>query len=728
VLKVTDAREYIAGLAHSNVDVYFGVCPVTGPARDGEKGTAEDVTRLAGLWADLDVKPGACPNLQVVRAIIRDLSQALGTRPSATTHSGNGLQPYWTIIDGNADNVELQAIMRRWGRLVNETAEKHDATADSVFNLDRILRVPGTYNCKAATNGNGGIPALCFADDGDPLTLAEIEERLSQAGIVEENGDRTVTDAVLPTGWDTWEPAAETSPYVAAMIDGWADDRPTAGRHQRAACQSVRLACAGKLGRLTEADWGKAQEVIHKRLVELRAETHEAVPPLEVPGLIEFGIEKAATKTVDEMWADLGETPPVDEEAFWTARPILKHICASSLARQMDPRGVLVVDIARAIASIPPYVTLPGITAARASLNIHVALVGPSSGGKSSSVAVAKEALAVTPEPEVTSLGSGEGIAKQYAYRDAKTKKIVTVTDTLLFNDTEIESVEVLAKRAGNPLMGQWRKTYTGERLGFGYADPKNRIPVLDHRYRFCQILGIQPELAGWLLTGTQAAGGTPQRILWAPVVYPDMPKDDDLPEWPGQQTLAAWPELPTAKPEDENEDKSTYKVKWPRLAGAVDDPADENLLRRHELKVPTEAEAVIREARYKFHHGEVDHLRGHSTLTRLKVAAGLMWLDGHTSEISSEDWELASIVMGISDATLAETEKLLAAKRGVENKRRGRAEGERAIAADDVKQEAAVHRVAENMVRHLQKNGGEMARIVLRNRKIAKRDRDYFR
>ena len=97
---------------------------------------------------------------------------------------------------------------------------------------------------------------------------------------------------------------------------------------------------------------------------------------------------------------------------------------------------------------------------------------------------VAKQAITVTPEPEVTTLGSAEGIAKQYAYRDAKTKAIVTVTDALLFNDTEIESVEALSKRAGSPLMSQWRKTFTGEQLGFGYADPKRRIPVRGRNFR----------------------------------------------------------------------------------------------------------------------------------------------------------------------------------------------------------------------------------------------------
>ena len=352
----------------------------------------------------------------------------------------------------------------------------------------------------------------------------------------------------------------------------------------------------------------------------------------------------------------------IDEERLWTARPILQHIYTSSLAQQMDPRGMLVVHLVRAIGSIPPYVTLPGITAARASLNLHVALVGPSSSGKSSSVPVARQAIAVTPEPATTTLGSGEGIAKSYAYHDGKNKIIVTETDTLLFVDTEIESVEALAKRSSSPLMSQWRKTFTGERLGFGYADPKNRIPVLDHKYRFCQILGIQPELAGWLLTGTQAAGGTPQRILWAPVVYPDMPPPEDLPEWPGQRVLPVWPQ-PTQPSDDPQPNNGEMKLNLHWRRQAVDEPADENTLREHELKVPEEVGALVRDARYRFHKGEVHELAGHSTADRLKVAAGLMWLDGRTDKITMEDWDLAGIVMQISDRTRRQVLETLKAK-----------------------------------------------------------------
>ncbi|MCL2595107.1 MAG: hypothetical protein FWD83_06265, partial [Promicromonosporaceae bacterium] len=56
--------------------VYHGVNPVrpgtTGPGR------AVDVTRLAALWADLDVKPGALPSFDAARAVIKDLGAILG--------------------------------------------------------------------------------------------------------------------------------------------------------------------------------------------------------------------------------------------------------------------------------------------------------------------------------------------------------------------------------------------------------------------------------------------------------------------------------------------------------------------------------------------------------------------------------------------------------------------------------------------------------------------------
>ena len=109
-------------------------------------------------------------------------------------------------------------------------------------------------------------------------------------------------------------------------------------------------------------------------------------------------------------------------------------------------------------------------------LDLHVALVGPSS-GKSSSVAVAKQAMAVTPERGVT-LGSGEGIAKQYAYRNNRAKRLRRLQTALLFTDTEIESVRhwrnvelVVDESMAEDL--HWGATH------FGYADPSTASPSL---------------------------------------------------------------------------------------------------------------------------------------------------------------------------------------------------------------------------------------------------------
>lgn len=85
-----------------------------------------------------------------------------------------------------------------------------------------------------------------------------------------------------------------------------------------------------------------------------------------------------------------------------------------------------------------------------------------------------------------------------------------------------------------------------------------------------------------------------------------------------------------------------------------VDQPPDDKVLQDNELEIPPEIETEIREARHRFHHGEVDDLSGHSMLTMLKVAAGFMWLDGRTDKITESDCELARIGMAISDRTRA--------------------------------------------------------------------------
>jgi hypothetical protein len=300
--------------------MYFGINPTNGPARSigdsGGRGTEAEVTRLAVLPVDLDIKPGGCAGLDVAHAIIDELSVIVGTRPSALVASGHGLHGYWVIGDGHIRDGNIstaRALLKRWGRLVAAVAGTRGVAVDNIFDLPRMLRCPGSFNPKV--NGQPPQPVIGYTDTGRPLSMAEIDERLTEYGIVEEPEDRQDREQISdPAGWSF---AETTCGYMTAFIDGLPEDgpKPGGGRHQWALKQAVRLCCGQRLGCLTEPDFRRAGKLLEVRLTELRAVTGEQVGRFEVGNALQFGADVAATKTDEEARAELGDHPH-DDEAF----------------------------------------------------------------------------------------------------------------------------------------------------------------------------------------------------------------------------------------------------------------------------------------------------------------------------------------------------------------------------------------------------------------------------
>lgn len=415
----------------------------------------------------------------------------------------------------------------------------------------------------------------------------------------------------------------------------------------------------------------------------------------------------AATPTVDlvdaaEILAARTEPPaltavpdPADEAEqldeldgqFWAARESLATVYAWAHGRYTSPWSALGVVLCRALAAVPPWITLPPVIGGRGSLNLFCALVGPSGSGKGASASVAEQILPT--EVHCAKLGSGEGLVKTYGRVRKEDGRYHTelIRHSALFAVDEVDTIAGLGARLGSTLMPALRSMYSGETLGFGYADPTKAVLIPAHAYRAALWVGVQPGRARALLD--EADGGTPQRFVWLPTTDPRI-GDIHLSE-------ADFP-APLTLPDRWGNTYATFTV-------------------------PHAVTDIICDAHIARARGIGDALDGHALFTREKVAAALAVLDGRDA-MTLEDWELSGVVMTMSNRTRADVESGLRATIESEAREYGArlalTNDEREIRGDKLKRD----RVSRVMLRALERAGGSMPRGKLLNR-VASRDRD---
>ena len=697
VTGVRSAVDFVNALPKMT-DVWFGVNSRRSGLLRGQKGSVADCVDLVALWADLDVAEGKCPDYPTCEAIIADLSEILGTAPVATVRSGHGIQPYWRLsdeVDEDFGIASAKRLMDRWAKLVTTVAAKHVvAKIDNVFNLDRILRVPGTLNHK---NTEDPVEVIAYRHGGQAISIAEVRNALDEFSIGQG------------------EAALGTPVIVDAKHNG--DNENVAswskcGDYERFSpeCLVARVKNAGD-GRRNTTLFGAAKDAARQGDLD-----DDMIAGLTSAAMGTGLAEAEIASTIRSAESPHSEPPAqIDEKAFWASRDELRDLRQFARARRVGPWAMLGYVLARAAAAIPPTVVLPPLVGSHASLNLFVALVGTSGAGKGSANGAAADWLTTDPATFSATLGSGEGLAKVFAYkqRAGKTGPWVQIglRASALFDAPEVDNLTALTTRTSSTLLPQLRSAYSGEELGFSYADPAKAVRLCAHRYRLCLTLGVQPGRGRALLD--DADGGTPQRFVWLPTDDPDAP--DEPPELPAGRDLQRWPDP-----------RKAGKLVDPAAPETVlDTPVTDTALRV--LGVPDAArEAIDSHGVAMLRGDEIDPLDGHRLLCRLKVAAALMSLDGRTDEISDNDWSLAGIVMAVSDRTRRGVADLLRSKAHAENVSRGHAEGVRADATEQVRIDKAVQRISDNIIRKLKTAGGEMARSELR-RKIRRDDRALF-
>lgn len=379
---------------------------------------------------------------------------------------------------------------------------------------------------------------------------------------------------------------------------------------------------------------------------------------------------------------------------FWESRPELAQIRQHAQARMVGPWAVLGGVLARVIASTPPSVVLPPIVGGYGSLNLFIATVAASGGGKGGSQQSAKSCIELDGESFIEkNVGSGEGLAHAYVRREVvekgKPAELVQHANSVLFECHEVDTIAAVGGRQGSTLLPELRKMWSGERLGFQNADEARRIPVEPHGYRAALIVGVQPEKAGGLLN--DADGGTPQRFLWFDALDPEAP--DVEPEAP---EAIRW----TPPPEADLPFKHGYRV----------------------MSVPGEVRQTIVDHRRAVLRGMPVELDGHALFARLKVAGALALLNGR-GRVTGEDWDLAGVVMEVSDQTRARVQATIAEGARRTNRARAEARAEGEIILTDALASHAQKRIAKGVVRRLENAPKGITHADLR-RGTAARDR----
>lgn len=710
VVNLTDATKTINDFAAQECNVWFTPnVPGVGVGRHG-RGTEDTFARVNALWCDLDVKPGGLNSFEQCERVIADISAILEHDPAVVIASGHGMQPIWTLDDTETDELAIpvaKAMIRAFGAVVKavvdgvKPAAKADAAAkaDSVFDLTHVLRAPWTRNWKDTSLP---VPATVTARGGTPIGVGEFIETLSDKLDIDvfTYQDEVRTEPISPIDDWLWKPGTRCG-YVERMIAGWAGDTPSA-RHTWHYSQKIRIESARRNGCFAdERAYLAAHDALDRRFQQLID-----AGPLRPPDRTEVlrnstdARIKVTKKTDAEVLKELGgrvhdhgdtdantlDGSVIDEAAFWTSRESLTRIHQFAQARMVGPWGTLGAVLARIICRVPPQVRLPAITTAPMSLNLAVALVGLSGQGKDGCESCARDAITfgnpTLVDIEESPLGSGEGIAS--SLKD---------NETVMFTETEVDSVAALFERSGNTLETTLRKMYCGQQLGFRNRDKKTSTVVAAHTYRCGLIVGVQPQRSDVLLKG--ADGGTPQRFLWLSVTDLTTP-DDDVP------LPMPWKvEIPPMF-------TNTYMVEGQGYWVEPDIP--------HDIVAEIRAfrRGVLRE------RVDIDPLDGHRLAAKLKVAVALMFLDSR-KDLDMEDWELAGQIMAVSDWTRQKVIDARKVRAKQENKSRAYAADERdAMIAD-----RRVARARDGILRKLA--GGKWFSSGDLHRSLKSDIRDYF-
>lgn len=187
-------------------DLYVGVGfakEAYGPAR---RCPSEEIMGIAGIWADIDLRSEAHPKSTLPGSIDQALSLLPPEfPPSMVVHTGNGVHVWWLfrepwIFESAEERHAAATIVSRFHTLLRDNASQRGWTYERLADLARVLRVPGTTNCKDPANPK----AVGIHSQSDlRYNPSEFADFLDDLGASDEERDTSATRVWIERFRDT---------------------------------------------------------------------------------------------------------------------------------------------------------------------------------------------------------------------------------------------------------------------------------------------------------------------------------------------------------------------------------------------------------------------------------------------------------------------------------------------------------------------------------------------
>ena len=156
---------------------------------------SNEVAGIFGLWADLDLKSEA-HSKTALPATVDDALQILPEHlpPSFVVRTGNGVHAWWLfreplIFESEEERRDAGNLALRWQSLLRANAAARGWAFDRLADLARVLRIPGTQNCKDPANLK---PVSIHSRTGRRYNPSDLSEYLEDQGVPDaEEQERT---------------------------------------------------------------------------------------------------------------------------------------------------------------------------------------------------------------------------------------------------------------------------------------------------------------------------------------------------------------------------------------------------------------------------------------------------------------------------------------------------------------------------------------------------------